>query len=510
MIEQLDEIITDLETRISAIESRTRARKEIDQERFVYAIRFLITELWKSIYTIPARKGVVQFNKNYYNSDYCDPNLKYQGVKDAFDNLYFLGLIKTETDMSGNPKFEKDYKAIHKRGKSTRFWVEPDSELYESLMAIQAQPAQIKRGSLDKRVILRERVGKDKINVNYTNTPQTMQWEANLACINDCLERHWADLKLTEAMIPAFLERLAGRRRDYNEDRAHFDLSKRTIGRVFAEGRFDRGGRFFGHWAQNIPNKVKEEGDIKYRELITIDGKSTVEYDYETLHPSMLYFLEDKEMGNEDAYSRVLGEEYRKPVKWAFNAMVNSKGNPTRPPRKFRVEDFGGLEWKDVVNKIMDAHKPIASMFYSNKGNELQFMDSQIAEAIMLEYSKQDYPVIPVHDSFIMHHGFGSTGELEETMRKAFYGVMGKQIDATEKVKLINALTDETNESVENIEWGDISFETIVEGDAELKSYNKRDYLWFANKNSNSAVQYMPDEILKPKNYKKYKDRQNS
>ena len=52
MIEQLDEIITDLETRISAIESRTRARKEIDQERFVYAIRFLIIELWKFIYTI--------------------------------------------------------------------------------------------------------------------------------------------------------------------------------------------------------------------------------------------------------------------------------------------------------------------------------------------------------------------------------------------------------------------------------------------------------------------------
>ena len=52
MIEQLDEIITDLKTRISTIESRTRARKEIDQERFVYAIRFLIIELWKFIYTI--------------------------------------------------------------------------------------------------------------------------------------------------------------------------------------------------------------------------------------------------------------------------------------------------------------------------------------------------------------------------------------------------------------------------------------------------------------------------
>ena len=32
---------------------------------------------------------------------------------------------------------------------------------------------------------------------------------------------------------------------------------------------------------------------------------------------------------------------------------------------------------------------------------------------------------------------------------------------------------------------------------------------WFANKNSSSAVQYMPDEILDPNNYRKYKDRQN-
>ena len=87
---------------------------------------------------------------------------------------------------------------------------------------------------------------------------------------------------------------------------------------------------------------------------------------------------------------------------------------------------------------------------------------------------------------------------------------MGKQIDATEEVKLINTLTNETNESVENIEWDDISFEAIIEGYPELKSYNKRDYLWLANKNSSSSVQYMPDGILKPLKYRKYKDRQNN
>ena len=75
------------------------------------------------------------------------------------------------------------------------------------------------------------------------------------------------------------------------------------------------------------------------------------------------------------------------------------------------------------------------------------------------------------------------------------------------KIKIL--ITDETNENVENIEWDDISFETIIEGDPELKSYNKRDYLWFANKNNNSPVQYMPDGILKPIKYRKYKDRHN-
>ena len=37
----------------------------------------------------------------------------------------------------------------------------------------------------------------------------------------------------------------------------------------------------------------------------------------------------------------------------------------------------------------------------------------------MLQFAKIDAPALPVHDSFIMHHGYG--GELEEAMRRAFY-----------------------------------------------------------------------------------------
>ena len=41
----------------------------------------------------------------------------------------------------------------------------------------------------------------------------------------------------------------------------------------------------------------------------------------------------------------------------------------------------------------------------------------------MLRFAKSDYPpVLPIYDSFIMQHAFGESDELEEDMRRAFYG----------------------------------------------------------------------------------------
>ena len=39
----------------------------------------------------------------------------------------------------------------------------------------------------------------------------------------------------------------------------------------------------------------------------------------------------------------------------------------------------------------------------------------------MPHFAAMDAPALPVHDSFIMHHGFSYEGELEEAMRRAFY-----------------------------------------------------------------------------------------
>ena len=112
--------------------------------------------------------------------------------------------------------------------------------------------------------------------------------------------------------------------------------------------------------------------------------------------------------------------------------MLNSK-SASHPPKWFRVDEVQ-VHWKDLVEKILQAHAPIADAFFKGKGTELMFYDSQIAQNVMLHHAKEDAVVLPIHDSFIMHHAFGSSsGELEETMRRSYYEVIGSDIGVSEQ-----------------------------------------------------------------------------
>ena len=55
---------------------------------------------------------------------------------------------------------------------------------------------------------------------------------------------------------------------------------------------------------------------------------------------------------------------------------------------------MSGLEmsWAELRDRIIKAHKPIADHFFKSVGNHLQFMDSNIAERIMLHFAGMDAP----------------------------------------------------------------------------------------------------------------------
>ena len=99
-----------------------------------------------------------------------------------------------------------------------------------------------------------------------------------------------------------------------DDEKKPIDLLVRSLVRIFSNGSFKDGGRYYRGRCQNIPSE--------YRKHITIDIKRTCDYDFSQLNLHMLHFAYNKELGSEDACNRVLDGEHHDLVKLAFNAMI--------------------------------------------------------------------------------------------------------------------------------------------------------------------------------------------
>ena len=96
-------------------------------------------------------------------------------------------------------------------------------------------------------------------------------------------------------------------------------------------------------------------------------------------------------------------------------------------------------------------------------------LDCLIAEKVMLQFVRSDdEPVLPVHDSFIMHYAFGDMGELEEAMRRAFHDYFKDDIKVSEDIGVM------LPSSFDNMEFDDLSVEMIADGPPEYDNWNKR------------------------------------
>ena len=84
----------------------------------------------------------------------------------------------------------------------------------------------------------------------------------------------------------------------------------------------------------------------------------------------------------------------------------------------------------------MAFHAPIAQHFYTGVGLHLQRIDSDIAEKVMLAFIGMDAPILPLHDSFLVHNGY--EGELPTLMNAASVDVIGIPLNAAPKKKVTN------------------------------------------------------------------------
>ena len=361
---------------------------------------------------------------HYSSSRYHDADITFRiHVTRAYQTLIRLGYlaeVKKGVNADG-AKFLTRYEATDKL-----------TELFSKDDRIQLKHVSREKVNTELiRVQLRDNEG-HKYLADYEETSNTIKMRKQIAFVNEVLAKSTFDLEITRDELEQLEDRMHERAKERDEGVGRLRLQDVALYRVFNDVDFKLGGRLYGGWWQTIPSE--------YRRRIRINGKRTVELDFGTLHPTMLY----QEAGTEppeDSYNIALRPQsfdsvrnpdaYRGLVKACFNAMLNSTYRTTRPPRDINLK-LWGLKWGQMVDAILEKHQPIADSFFTGKGLRLQMLDSSVAASLMENFAKKmgTVALLPVHDSFICHHGYES--DVIDAMKAEFRKMFKTEI----KVKI--------------------------------------------------------------------------
>ncbi|SHG64166.1 hypothetical protein [Bradyrhizobium erythrophlei] len=295
--------------------------------------------------------------------------------------------------------------------------------------------------------------------VSYQGDETTEGMRARLKRWNDYAGHQCIDLFLTDDQLlhmydqPSEEEEAEDEPFREEEDRPRFvDLTRNRLYRVFNNGSFDQGGRFYGGWWQRVPSK--------YRRSIVINWTPTRELDYSGLHAAMLYALGGLHLEQYPYSLDGVNPDYKKLIKSTFFKLINAQeGQAIRAPRPGRLPPR--LTWPQLQEAIKDKHHRIAQHFNSGVGLKLQKKDSEIAEDVMFRMGEQDCPALPIHDSFITY--WAAYNNLKRAMMETYHRHMNSEISVTIDDSFFDTIlgqdnpTDPNDTDVEQAHWEDVA-----------------------------------------------------
>ena len=219
--------------------------------------------------------------------------------------------------------------------------------------------------------------------VEYRDTPETRRIRRNLDIINEAIGVAAVAHPDLGAVVDGAPVRLG---------KANPGPAKRKLHRVFTGG-WDRHGRFYGPWWQNIP-----KGE---RARLTLHGEPIFEADYPRLHITLAYA---------DAGVALEGDPYEVGawpaplVKVAVNIILNARDRLSAV--RAVAGKIGGQGAFETARMLLEAierrHAPIEDWFYSNAGLRLMHTDSQMAEGVLFSLIKRGLIALPLHDGFMV------------------------------------------------------------------------------------------------------------
>ena len=290
-------------------------------------------------------------------------------------------------------------------------------------------------------VILRD---EDKRDIEYEDTLETKRMHDLLLRYNRLLERTFIDIpSLDQPRIE--LGDKENRRRNNKPVFVNITHHGKFVRRIFNNGTFDDGGRFYGGWWQRI--------DGSYRKDIRMNNVPTVEIDYSSLHVILA-----NAMVGDDYWDTTSDDPYQLPVRGVNNPdhcrqitkllfLLSFNASDEKSLFKaFRNElDYTAHPYSfpdDVLSELLtgikNRHPKISHLICSGAGLRLMSLDSQMCEYVIEKFVEQGIPILTVHDSFVVPFEEGE--RLHRLMKEAFEHVTDqKKIKAKWNANLTKA-----------------------------------------------------------------------
>jgi len=199
--------------------------------------------------------------------------------------------------------------------------------------------------------------------------------------------------------------------------------AKFFMNRIFNEGSFERGGRFYS--AQQNMSSIE-------RQYLRFNGDPTVEIDFAAMHPVLLYQLNGLSC-KDDPY--IIEGYERNQVKKAFNTLLNTTHKAKKPTARsmgnifMKAFDYDKKQSLALTQAIFERHKDIQHFFGKGYGLTLQHIDSVIAYEVMHHFVMvMKQPIFMVHDSAIVSVRHAES--LLITMAESYQQVLSKRTHA--------------------------------------------------------------------------------
>ena len=304
-----------------------------------------------------------------------------------------------------------------------------------------------------------------KPTLEYDDTPETTRMRGVLNKYNELLNKNSLDVFSLEESYFERIEKKVGKEeknvRHYITGRNHF------VRRIFNNGSWGLGGRFYGGWWQQISKELRPD--------IMINDKPVVEIDFTAMHIALLQaqVAEKPELDpvsvkdietqkKSDLFqkfnaSRLIGMDeipnadddpytlnksifpskndfdQRKAVKQLILKAINAKSRNSafsafrsRQATGDPLKKMKNIELSKLLDAFIEKHPELEPFLCTGKGLELMYLDSRIAESVIEQLTEKSIPVLCVHDSFIVVHD--KKNELLRAMELACSQVIGRNI----------------------------------------------------------------------------------